>query len=100
MTLTSKVTALMPRSFSWAKHGTAAAMLLLLIAGRRHCFATAFSLRATGADGRPGNIVWRFCHFSNASGDQSLDWLGTSLAQMLSTDVGQSASLRVVPRSG
>src|SRR5271166_3393198 len=32
--------------------------------------------------------------FRNASGDQALDWLGPSLADMLSTDVGQSARLR------
>ena len=34
--------------------------------------------------------------FRNASGDAALDWLGSSLAEILSTDVGQSASLRVV----
>jgi len=34
--------------------------------------------------------------FRNASGDQSLDWLGGSVAEMLSTDIGQSASLRTV----
>jgi len=34
--------------------------------------------------------------FRNASGDPALDWLGPSLADMLSTDVGQSASLRTV----
>jgi len=34
--------------------------------------------------------------FQNASGDQSWDWLGPSLADMLSTDVGQSAHLRTV----
>jgi serine/threonine protein kinase/tetratricopeptide (TPR) repeat protein len=34
--------------------------------------------------------------FRNASGDPSLDWLGASLAHMLSTDVGQSARLRTV----
>jgi len=34
--------------------------------------------------------------FHNASGDQSWDWLGPSLADMLSTDVGQSASLRTI----
>jgi tetratricopeptide (TPR) repeat protein/predicted Ser/Thr protein kinase len=34
--------------------------------------------------------------FQNASGDQSWDWLGPSLADMLSTDVGQSAHLRAV----
>jgi eukaryotic-like serine/threonine-protein kinase len=34
--------------------------------------------------------------FRNASGDPTFDWLGSSLADMLSTDVGQSASLRTV----
>jgi len=34
--------------------------------------------------------------FRNASGDSSLDWLGPSLAEMLRTDVGRSASLRTV----
>jgi eukaryotic-like serine/threonine-protein kinase len=34
--------------------------------------------------------------FHNGSGDPSLDWLGPSLAEMLSTDVGQSAQLRTV----
>jgi eukaryotic-like serine/threonine-protein kinase len=35
--------------------------------------------------------------FRNASGDPSLDWLGSSLAEWLTTDVGQSSSLRTVP---
>ena len=34
--------------------------------------------------------------FQNASGDHSWDWLGPSLSDMLSTDVGQSAHLRMV----
>jgi eukaryotic-like serine/threonine-protein kinase len=34
--------------------------------------------------------------FHNASGDPSLDWLGSSLGEMLTTDVGQSSSLRTV----
>ena len=34
--------------------------------------------------------------FRNASGDPSLDWLGPSIAEMLSTDVGQSSQLRTV----
>ncbi len=34
--------------------------------------------------------------FRNASGDAALDWLGPSLAEMLATDVGQSAYLRMV----
>jgi serine/threonine protein kinase/tetratricopeptide (TPR) repeat protein len=35
--------------------------------------------------------------FRNASGNSSLDWLGPSLANMLRTEVGQSAALRTVP---
>ena len=35
--------------------------------------------------------------FRNASGDPAMDWLGPSLAEMLRTDVGQSAGLRTVP---
>src|SRR5579862_2317941 len=34
--------------------------------------------------------------FRNGSGDAKLNWLGPSLAEMLSTDVGQSAQLRTV----
>jgi tetratricopeptide (TPR) repeat protein/predicted Ser/Thr protein kinase len=34
--------------------------------------------------------------FQNASGDSSWDWLGPSLSDMLSTDVGQSAHLRTI----
>lgn len=34
--------------------------------------------------------------FRNASGDPALDWVGPSLADMLSTDIGQSARLRTV----
>src|SRR3989441_2283853 len=35
--------------------------------------------------------------FRNASGDTSLNWLGPTLAEMLRTDMGESASLRTVP---
>ncbi len=34
--------------------------------------------------------------FRNGSGDAKLDWLGSSLADMLNTDVGQSAHLRTI----
>jgi tetratricopeptide (TPR) repeat protein/predicted Ser/Thr protein kinase len=34
--------------------------------------------------------------FHNSSGDAQLDWLGPSLGDMLSTDVGQSAHLRTI----
>src|SRR5271170_6816328 len=34
--------------------------------------------------------------FRNASGDPSFDWLGSSLSEMLSTDIGQSSKLHTV----
>jgi tetratricopeptide (TPR) repeat protein len=34
--------------------------------------------------------------FYNTSGDASLDWLGSSLAEMLGSDIGQSAQVRMV----
>jgi tetratricopeptide (TPR) repeat protein/predicted Ser/Thr protein kinase len=34
--------------------------------------------------------------FRNGSGDPQLDWVGATLADMLSTDVGQSAQLRTI----
>jgi serine/threonine protein kinase/tetratricopeptide (TPR) repeat protein len=34
--------------------------------------------------------------FYNASSDPSLDWLGSSLAEMLSSDIGHSANVRMV----
>ena len=37
--------------------------------------------------------------FHNSSGDSSLDWLGSSFADMLTTDIGQSAQLRTVSSS-
>ncbi len=42
------------------------------------------------------NVSLAILPFRNASGDPAIDWLGPSLADMLSTDVGQSASLRTV----
>ena len=34
--------------------------------------------------------------FRNASGDTKLDWLGSSLGEMLTNDIGQSASMRTI----
>jgi tetratricopeptide (TPR) repeat protein/predicted Ser/Thr protein kinase len=44
----------------------------------------------------PAAVSLAILPFRNASGDPSIDWLGPSLADMLSTDVGQSARLRTI----
>lgn len=99
---TSAMTGFLPRPFFWKKHRLLAAAVLV---------AVVLVVVALGGIGlrsrfRPGSqpqaqavvpaVSLAILPFRNASGDQSLDWLGASLAQMLSTDVGQSASLRVI----
>ncbi|MGB7585236.1 MAG: tetratricopeptide repeat protein [Terriglobales bacterium] len=92
---TSKITGALPQWFSWKKHGVAAAVVLLIALlggiGLRERFHSKPQTQSAGPA-----VSLAILPFRNASGDPSLDWLGDSLAQMLSTDVGQSASLRVV----
>jgi serine/threonine protein kinase/Tfp pilus assembly protein PilF len=93
--LTSTIIGFLPRSFSWKKHGVLAAVVLVVVVaggiGLRGRFHSKPATQAAGPE-----VSLAILPFRNASGDQSLDWLGDSLAQMLSTDVGRSASLRVV----
>ena len=48
-----------------------------------------------GAVAKP-SISLAILPFYNASGNTSLDWLSASLAEMLSSDIGQSAQVRMV----
>lgn len=54
-------------------------------------FGSSAKLRAPGQQ-----VTLAILPFRNASGDRSLDWLGGSLAEMLRTDVGQSAEFHTV----
>jgi serine/threonine protein kinase/tetratricopeptide (TPR) repeat protein len=54
-----------------------------------------YLLRSSGKPAAPP-LSLAIVPFRNASGDPSLDWVGSSIAEMLSTDVGQSARLRTV----
>jgi serine/threonine protein kinase/tetratricopeptide (TPR) repeat protein len=70
------------------------ALFLLLIIGlvfRGKIFAPGVKPKPSGP-----TISLAILPFRNASGDPSLDWLGASLAEWLSTDVGQSSYLRTV----
>jgi len=79
-------------SWKWA---TAAALLVAVAAG-----GYALRDRLGGAPspvavtGQPVSLA--ILPFRNASGDSSLDWVGASLAEMLRTEVGQSAHLQAV----
>ena len=80
------------RSYPWHWFGTAAAVVVLAIVG----FVFRDKLFKPQA-ARTGPVVsLAILPFRNASGDPALDWYSSSIAEMLSTDVGQSASLRTV----
>lgn len=79
----------------WQWIGGIAAILVLSVAG----YLFRDKLRATGrpssANANP-EVALAILPFRNASQDPSLDWYGPTLADMLSSDVGQSAHLRSV----
>ncbi|MGA6951625.1 MAG: tetratricopeptide repeat protein, partial [Candidatus Sulfotelmatobacter sp.] len=80
------------QTIPWHWIGGTAAVLALAITGfllRGELFKPGKKATATGPA-----VSLAILPFRNASGDPSFDWLGPSLAEMLSTDVGQSARLR------
>jgi len=80
------------KRFPWPVLAGVAALVVLAIIG--YLFRGAlFSPRAEKA---PPALSLAVMPFQNATGDPSWDWLGSSLADMLSTDIGQSAHLRTV----
>src|SRR5579862_2762700 len=82
------------RTVHWPLVTGIATVLLLAIVGFLFR-GTLFSPSAKKATSAPA-LSLAILPFRNASGDPSVDWLGSSLADMLSTDVGQSAHLRTV----
>jgi len=79
-------------SISWPVMAGIAVLVVLAIVG--YLFRGAlFSPRA---EKPPPALSLAVMPFQNATGDSSWDWLGSSLAEMLSTDIGQSALLRSV----
>jgi eukaryotic-like serine/threonine-protein kinase len=83
------------RLLSRLSMGAGAAVVLLALAAiifRGRIFSRSSDQSATP----PPALSLAILPFRNASGDSTLDWLGSSVAEMLSTDVGQSAHLRTV----
>jgi eukaryotic-like serine/threonine-protein kinase len=84
------------QTIPWQRFGAVAAVLVLASVGfllRNKLFPRTTSQQQ--AEVKP-DVSLAILPFRNASGDPSLDWLGSSLAEMLTTDVGQSAHLRTV----
>jgi eukaryotic-like serine/threonine-protein kinase len=80
----------------WPLIAAVATVILLAAVGWlwRDKFLSPFSKQEASAGPR---ISLAILPFRNASGDSSLDWIGSYLAETLDTDVGQSSSLRTVP---
>src|SRR5438477_3279003 len=78
----------------WHWIGGIGAVLVVMLLG----FLLRGKLAPSGTSQAPSGPVVSLAilPFHNASGDPSFDWLGSTVADMLSTDVGQSAQLRTV----
>jgi serine/threonine protein kinase/tetratricopeptide (TPR) repeat protein len=83
-----------PREVPWKWIATGVLALALVIGG----WALRSRLAAKPASTAPAGpeVSLAILPFRNGSGDSKLDWLGSSLADMLSTEVGQSAHLRTI----
>ncbi|MBZ5722424.1 MAG: tetratricopeptide repeat protein [Acidobacteriia bacterium] len=81
-------------SLPWKWIGAGVAVVVLALAGWMARGRISFRTGNSAVHGPVTSLA--ILPFRNASGDPALDWLGSSMAQMLSTDVGQSASLRTV----
>ena len=69
---------------------------IILLASLAYVFrGTLFSTSSSKSQAVPA-LSLAVIPFQNKSGDPAWDWLGSSLADMVSTDVGQSARLRTV----
>ena len=80
----------------WRWIGIAAAVVIVALAGlllRETLFRQTTSQQQVPA--KP-EVSLAILPLRNASGDTALDWLGPSVADMLTTDVGQSARLRTI----
>ncbi len=82
------------RDIPWPLIMGVATVLVLAIAGYVFRGALFSSSGKKAAAAQPLSLA--VLPFQNKSGDTSWDWLGPSLADMLSTDVGQSAHLRAI----
>jgi eukaryotic-like serine/threonine-protein kinase len=76
----------------------AAAVLLVVAAGGYGAWRWYGATRGAASRGATGPAVsLAVLPFRNASGDPTLDSLGTSLSEVLATDLGETAQIRAIP---
>jgi serine/threonine protein kinase/tetratricopeptide (TPR) repeat protein len=83
----------------WKWIGIGSLVLVMLVGGwvLKTGLVRSGSSTAGAGSAKAPELSLAILPFRNASGDSSLDWLGPTLADMLSTGVGQSAQMRVIP---
>ena len=81
------------QTIPWQWIGGFGAIVIVVIIG--FIFRNAFTGSSSNTPSVPA-VSLAILPFRNASGDPAANWLGTTVAQMLSTDMGESASLRTV----
>jgi serine/threonine protein kinase/tetratricopeptide (TPR) repeat protein len=72
------------------------ALLIALVAGISFTVRHFSGSQTAATTATAPSISLAIMPFYNASGDSSIDWLGASLAEMLSTDIGGSSAVRMV----
>jgi eukaryotic-like serine/threonine-protein kinase len=70
--------------------------IVVVLAAGVYEFREKFTLRPGSSSAPAPAISLAILPFRNASNDPSIDWIGNSLANILSTDVGQSAHLHTI----
>ena len=85
------------KTYRWWLAGGTAAALVIVFAGYVATHWSPSNMAGKRIAGAPAPISLAILPFRNTSGDEKDDWIGASVADMLSTDIGQSAHLRAVP---
>ncbi|MBV8632174.1 MAG: tetratricopeptide repeat protein [Silvibacterium sp.] len=81
----------------WLLAGGGVAAVVLVVAGYVATHLSPSNSGARTATNVPAPISLAILPFRNTSGNESDDWMGSSIADMLTTTIGQSAHLRAVP---
>jgi len=99
--VTAPVSATPANPWKWVSIG---ALVVVVLGGGWFLRGRLISTNAPGATAgvvvKAPDVSLAILPFRNASGDASLDWVGATLADGLSTGVGQSADVAIVPPDG